>query len=101
MVTGQSPLGESTSPAFEQDPPTWSIPAAIFANNADASLDPWDRGTGSGDTEPDTELVHTWWGRSVASSSVHANAAVNRDFDPRGGVNKSRGAGMNVPGGGA
>ena len=26
--------------------------------------------------------------RGVASSSVHANAAVNRDFDPRGGVNK-------------
>ena len=84
MVTGQSPLGESTSPAFEQDPPTWSIPAAIFANNADASLDPWNRGTGLGDTEPDTELVHTWWGRGVASSS----AAVNRDFDLRGAVNK-------------
>ena len=60
----------------------------IFANNADASLDPWNRGTGLGDTEPDTELVHTWWGRRVASSSVHTNAAVNRDFDPRGGVNK-------------
>ena len=27
MVTGQSPLGESTSPAFEQDPPTCSIPS--------------------------------------------------------------------------
>ena len=87
-MSGQCPLGKNTSPAFEQDPPTWSIPAAIFANNADASLDPWNRGTGSGDTEPDTELVHTWWGRRVASSSVHANAAVNGDFDPRGGVNK-------------
>ena len=71
----------------------------VFANNADASLDPSNRSTGSGDTEPDTELVHTWRGRRVASSSVHTNAAVNRDFDPRGGVNKSRGAGMNVPGG--
>ena len=65
--------------------------SAGFANNADASLDPWNHGPGSGDTQPapDTALVHTWWGHHVVASwSVHANAAVNTDFDPRGGVNK-------------
>ena len=76
------PTGQKHFSRFRARPTNLLNPG--FANNADASLDPSNRGTGSGDTEPDTELVHTWWGRGVASSS----AAVNRDFDLRGAVNK-------------
>ena len=81
-----------SSPAFQPEPPGCPSPALLALQTM--LMRPWIRritALGSGDTQPapDTALVHTWWGHHVVASwSVHANAAVNTDFDPRGGVNK-------------